>query len=87
MTKAQRTILDRITKDFAFRECPDGVDQDRHADREHVRAILGNAAMDLVRIVPQSRELNHALNRLEEAVHWSHAAIDRHGVSSPEEGA
>ncbi len=87
MTKAHWAILDRVTKDFAFRPCPDGANEDRHADREHVRAILGNAALDLVRIVPQSRELNHALNRLHEVVHWAHAAIDRHGVSSPEEGA
>lgn len=81
MTKAKRTILDRVTRDFAYRPCPFGVDENRHADREHVRSILGSAAIDLVRICPESRELNHALNRIDEAVMWCHAAIDRHRES------
>jgi len=84
MTKTKRSILDRVNRDFVFRPCPIGADPDRHADREHVRSILGSAALDLVRICPESREMNHALNRLDEAVMWCHAAIDRHGVSSPE---
>lgn len=78
MTKAKQTIIDRVIKDFAFRDCPAGADPDRHADREHVRAILGSAALDMVRICPMSRELNHALNKLYEAVHWAHDAIDRY---------
>jgi hypothetical protein len=84
MTKSKKTILDRVTRDFAFRVCPAGADPDRHADREHVRSILGSAAIDLARIVPESRELNHALNKLDEAVHWAHDAIDRYGQNSPE---
>jgi len=87
MTKRQLTIVDRINQDFAFRPCPSGADPIRHHDREHVRSILGSAALDLVRIVPTSRELNHALNKIDEAVMWCHAAIDRHGVSSPGESA
>jgi len=87
MTKTKRSILDRVNKDFAFRPCPIGVDPNRHANREHVRSILGGAAADLVRIVPESRELNHALNRIDEALSWCHKAIDRHGISSPAEGA
>jgi hypothetical protein len=87
MTKAQQTILDRINSDFAYRHCPVGVDPLRHHDREAVRGVLGNAAADMVRICPQSRELNHAINKLEEAVYWAHAAIDRYGVSNQDEGA
>jgi len=87
MSKTKRTILDRVAKDFAFRPCPAGACPDRHDAREHARSILGSAATDLVRIVPESRELNHALNKLDEAVMWCHAAIDRHGVSSPGETA
>ena len=83
MTKSKKTILDRVTKDFAFRPCPIGADPERHADREHVRSILGGAALDLVRICPESRELNHALNRIDEALSWCHSAIDRHGVFHP----
>ena len=86
-TKTQQTVIDRINKDFAFRPCPVGADPGQHGDREHIRSILGSAAIDLVRIVPQSRELNHALNRIEEAVAWAHAAIDRHSPSRPEEEA
>ncbi len=84
MNKSKQTILERVQQDFAIRRCPEGVDPIRHADREQVRAILGNTAIDLVRICPMSRELNHALNRLEEAVHWAHDAIDRYGQNSPE---
>jgi hypothetical protein len=40
--------------------------------------------MDLVLICPQSRELNHALNKLHEALFWAHAAIDRWGETSHE---
>ena len=86
-TKTQQTIIDRLNKDFAFRPCPIGVDPGQHGDREHVRSILGSAAIDLARIAPQSRELNHALNHLEEAVGSAHAAIDRHSPSRHEEEA
>ena len=86
VTKAKRTVLDRVTSDFSYRPCPTGVDPDRHADREHVRAILGSAAADIVRTCPESRELNHALNRLDEAVMWCHAAIDRYGPENTEVG-
>ncbi len=82
MTKSKRTILDRVTRDFAYRSCPNGACPDQHADREHVRSILGSAAADLVRICPESRELNHAINKLNEALHWAHDAIDRHGIMS-----
>lgn len=87
MTKTKQTILDRINSDFAFRPCPIGADPIRHHDREAVRSVLGVAALDLVRVCPSSRELNHALNKLEEAVHWAHDAIDRHRKSSPETAA
>ena len=87
MTKSQKTILERINKDYAYRPCPNGADPDQHADREHVRSVIGTAAADLVRILRESRELNHALNRLDEAVMWCHASIDRHGVPNPGEGA
>jgi hypothetical protein len=84
MTKAQQTIIERVHNDFAQRPCPAGDDPDRHADRELVRSILGDAAKDLLVICPQSRELNHAINKLEEALGWAGLAIDRHAVSSPE---
>jgi hypothetical protein len=86
MSKTQQTLLDRICKDYTYRDCPPNVDPIRHHDREAVRTVLMNAALDLVRIVPSSRELNHALNRIEEALGWAHAAIDRYGESSPAEG-
>jgi hypothetical protein len=78
MTRAQLAIIDRINSDFRYRPCPLGADPVTHRDREAVRSILGIAALDLVRICPGSRELNHALNKLDEAVYWAHAAIDRH---------
>jgi hypothetical protein len=34
-------------------------------------------------LLPQSREANHALNKIEEAIHWAHDAIDRHGEHGP----
>jgi hypothetical protein len=79
MTKAKQTIIDRVNSDFRFRPCPLGADPVRHHDREAVRSVLGVAALDLARVCPQSRELNHALNKLEEALSWAHSAIDRHG--------
>ncbi len=84
MTKRQQTILDRLNRDDAYRPCPVGADPIKHHDREAVRSILGIAKQDLVRIVPESRELNHAINKIDEAMMWAHAAIDRHGDSSPE---
>ena len=86
MSKTKETILDRVYGDFAFRPCPVGADPIRHQVREAVRSVLGIAALDLVRLTPESRELDHALNKIYEAVMWCHAAIDRHGVSSPGEG-
>ena len=67
---------------------PGREDRFKHHDREAVRSMLGMAALDLVRICPQSRELNHALNKLDEALYWAHAAIDRHGkIDDPEAAA
>ncbi|MGZ3299344.1 MAG: Acb2/Tad1 domain-containing protein [Isosphaeraceae bacterium] len=78
MTRAQQAIIDRVNSDFRFRPCPLGADPVTHRHREAVRSVLGIAALDLVRICPGSRELNHALNKLDEAVYWAHAAINRH---------
>jgi hypothetical protein len=80
MNKARQTILDRVNSDFRFRPCPLGADPVRHHDREAVRSVIGCVALDLVRICPGSRELNHALNKLDEALYWSQAAIDRHST-------
>lgn len=82
MSKRKQTVLDRINVDFAHRQCPIGADPETHADREMVRELVGCLACDLVRLCPDSRELNHALNRLDEAVMWAHAAIDRHREKS-----
>ena len=84
MTNTQQKIVDRVTKDFEFRPCPAGADQVKHSDRETVRTVVFTASIDLVLICPQSRELNHALNKLHEALFWAHAAIDRWGESSHE---
>jgi len=81
--KVQQTIRDRIQKEYARRPHPPGVDLNRHNDRETIRIMVGSLAQDLIMICPQSRELNHALNKLNEAVHWAHDAIDRYGVLSP----
>jgi hypothetical protein len=87
MTKAQQAILDRVNSDYRLRPCPLGADYIAHRHRESVRSVLGLAALDLVRICPGSRELNHVLNKLDEALYWAHCAIDRHGKSDPEEAA
>jgi hypothetical protein len=84
MTKAEQTILDRINTDYRYRPCPLGADRVKHNSRESVRSILGIVALELVRVCPGSRELNHALNKLDEAMYWSQAAIDRHSKSSTE---
>ena len=81
MTKAQLTIIDRVATDFGYRRSP-GLDQVH--DIEAVRSMVGIVAINLVRICPQSRKLNHALNKLDEAVQWAREAIERHGVSGPE---
>ena len=87
MTKAEQTIMDRIHTDYRYRPCPLGADRTKHNHRESVRSILGIVALELVRTCPGSRELNHALNKIDEALYWSHAAIDKHGKSSPETAA
>ena len=83
MTKSKQSILDRWQHDTRFRACPEGADVVRHHDREAVRSVLAVAGEDLIRLLPQSREANHALNKIEEAIHWAHDAIDRHGEHGP----
>jgi len=85
MSETQQTIRDRIQKEYKRRPCPPGVDVNSHADRESIRGLVGDLSDDLILICPQSRELNHALNKLREAMHWAHDAIDRYGVSSSKE--
>ncbi len=87
MTKRKQSTLDRVISDFDYQTCPAGADPIRHHDRESVRSILGIAAQDMVRIAPECRELNHAINKLDEAVMWCHAAIDRYGERSQQGGA
>lgn len=82
MTKTKQTIFDRLSNDYASRPCPSGADPIRHHDREAVRSIVGIAALDVARVAPESRELNHALNKFEEALHWAHSAIDRYPSSA-----
>lgn len=82
MSERKLAILECISVDYARRPCPNGVNPEAHADRETVREMVGCLACDLVRILPEGRELNHALIRLDEAVMWAHAAIDRHGAST-----
>jgi len=82
MTNRQQKILARVNKDFQVRPGAAGVDQAKHSDREAIRSVLGTAAIDLVLICPDSRELNHALNKLHEALFWAHAAIDHWGEST-----
>jgi hypothetical protein len=87
VTNTHQEILDRITVEYAQQPCPLGSDPYRYCNREQVRSALGAAALELVHLTPQSRKLDHALDKLDEAVSWCHSAIDRHGVSSPFEGA
>ena len=64
MTRTQLSIIERLADDYAPQPAPS------HAqvhDVEQVRAMVGVVAVDLVRICPPSRELDHALNRLDEA--------------------
>ena len=44
---------------------------------ERIRKLAGQVAMYLNDNVPDSRELSLALNKLEEVVFWSNAAIAR----------
>ncbi len=76
MTKSQLTIIERLADDHAYRA--ESTKAQIH-DVEQVRAAIGAVAVDLVRLCPPSRELNHALNRLDEAVMWAREAIERHG--------
>jgi hypothetical protein len=87
MTKQQLAILERWNSDTRYQPGPPGVDPNWHHDREAARSVIAIAGNDLMRICPQSRELNHALNKLEEAIGWCHSAIDRHRANSPEEYA
>jgi hypothetical protein len=85
MSKQKLAILERWNSDTRFRPCPPGVDPVRHHDREAVRSVFSIAGNDLIRICPLSRELNHALNKVEEAIAWCHSAIDRHPVNRPQD--
>ncbi len=76
MTKVQLTIIERLADDYAYRAEPT---KSQIHDVEQVRAMIGVLAVDLVRLCPPCRELNHALNRLDEAVQWAREAIERHG--------
>ena len=77
MSRHSDTILERIERDYDPDSRP-WPGTDKQHDSDHVRRILGAAAADLVRICPESRELNHALNHLDEARAWAEAAIERH---------
>lgn len=46
---------------------------------ETVRGILGDAAWDFDRILPDGREKSLAITKLEEAMFWANAAIAREG--------
>ncbi len=83
MSRHSDTILDRILADYDpdARAWPGTAEAQ---DIAHVRAMIGSLAADLVRICPQSRELNQALNSLDEACGWAERAIERHRASSPE---
>ena len=71
MTKRQDTIRQRIECDFSALAL-DG-EQTRRCRR--IQAVLGGVALHLVDICPELRELHAAINKLDEAVHWAHAAI------------
>ncbi len=77
MSRHSDTILERIERDYDpdSRPWPGTPEAD---DAAHVRRTLGAAAGDLTRICPASRELNHALNSIDEARMWAEAAIERH---------
>jgi hypothetical protein len=84
MTKAQQTIRERISSDFKYHAPQSWDDVDR---QEAVRSAGKSMALELTELCPPSRELNHALNKIDEAVMWANAAIARHGRSSPETAA
>jgi hypothetical protein len=73
----RRSILDRLESDHHERPCPRGGNIVTHCDREEARSLIRDTALGLARLVPPSRELNHSLNKLDEALFWAHAAIDR----------
>ncbi len=80
MTKSQLTIVERVATDHGPRPTPTWA---QVHDVEQVRGMIGIVAVDLVRICPASRELNIALNKLDEAVQWAREAIERHGTTGP----
>ena len=74
MTKRQQTIRERIERDFSSMALT--TEQTRRC--EYIQDLLGAAAVSLLEICPESRELNGAINSLDEAVHWAREAIARH---------
>jgi hypothetical protein len=74
MTKHSSSILDRLTHDYGD---PGPLPIEAQQDQAHVRDLVGHLAQRLVNICPASRELNHALNKLDEAAMWAAVAIER----------
>jgi len=77
MTKRQATIRERIERDFS----PAALTPQQRRDYEYLQALIGAVALRLTDFCPDSRELNGALNKLDEATHWVHKAIARHPLA------
>ena len=76
MTKRVATIRERIERDFS----PVALTAEQRRDCEYIQAVLGAAALRVTDFCPESREMHAAINKLDEAAHWAHEAIVRHGV-------
>jgi hypothetical protein len=74
VTKRQVTIRERIERDFS----PHALTAQQRRDCVYLQALIGAVALRLTDFCPDCRELNGALNKLDEATYWAHEAIARH---------
>jgi hypothetical protein len=76
MPAPQAKQIQEIARRFTY-HAPHGDQASRY---EHIRAMSGQLAQELIRLTPESREQAVALTKLDEVVFWSNAAIARNEI-------
>lgn len=73
-------LVQEIARRFTY-HAPEGDQASRY---QHIRAMCGQIAQELAKLCPDGRELQQALNDLDNVVFWANASIAREIKEEPE---